>query len=93
MSEALAKLANACGIAREYHDIWGGLHPTTDSARRDLLAAMHFDLTRDPAALLTEWQAEQRKRKGLPTIETATRCFLPSALQDDGRLWGLSVQL
>lgn len=89
MSAALVKLADACGIAHEYHDIWGGHHPTTDSARRDLLAAMHVDLARDPDALLAELQASP------PTAapETAPRCFQPAALEDGGRVWGLSIQL
>lgn len=91
MRETLETLADACGIAHEYHDIWGGHHPTADSARRDLLAAMHFDLTRDPAALLADWQAEQRK--DVPIFATAPSCFQPAVLQDNGRLWGLSVQL
>lgn len=89
MTEALQKLADACGIAREYHDIWGGHHPTADSARRDLLAAMHFDLTRDPAELL----AELRSLPKPPAPETAERCFQPAVLHDNGRFWGLSVQL
>ncbi len=89
MSEALVKLADACGIAHEYHDIWGGHHPTTDSARRDLLAAMHVDLARDPEALLAELQSAPPTA----TPETALRCFQPAALEDGGRVWGLSVQL
>ena len=52
MSTALEQLATACGSAPGYHDIWGGHHPTSDSARRDLLAAMHFDMARDPAEVL-----------------------------------------
>jgi (1->4)-alpha-D-glucan 1-alpha-D-glucosylmutase len=89
MSDALRQLADACGIARAYHDIWGGHHPTSDSARRDLLAAMHFDLTRDPAELL----AELRSLPKPPAPETAERCFQPAVLHDNGRFWGLSVQL
>lgn len=87
--DSLRELADACGIAREYHDIWGGHHPTSDSARRDLLAAMHFDMARDPAELLAALQA-------LPNAappEIAHRCFQPAVLDDDGRIWGLSLQL
>lgn len=89
MSDVLLELADACGIARAYHDIWGGHHPTSASARRDLLAAMHFDLARDPAAL----RAELRALPQSPVPETAARCFQPEVLQDGARLWGLSVQL
>jgi (1->4)-alpha-D-glucan 1-alpha-D-glucosylmutase len=89
MNVALEQLADACGIAHEYHDIWGGHHPTSDSTRRDLLAAMHLNLSRDPAALMAALRA-------LPTAappETAEHCFQPAALQDKGRIWGLSIQL
>lgn len=89
MTEPLEQLADACGIAHEYHDIWGGHHPTSASARRDLLAAMHFDLTRDPAELLVELRSLPKP----PAPDTAERCFQPAVLQDGGRLWGLSVQL
>jgi len=87
--DSLRALADACGIASEYHDIWGGHHPTTDSARRDLLAAMHFDMTRDPAELLAELRALPKP----PAPETAPRCFQPAVLADGGRIWGLSIQL
>ncbi|MEW6514664.1 MAG: 4-alpha-glucanotransferase [Pseudomonadota bacterium] len=85
----LRELADACGIAHEYHDIWGGHHPTSDSARLDLLGAMHFDLSRDPAELLAELRALPEP----PAPETATRCHQPAALQGNGRIWGLSIQL
>ncbi len=96
MSDALAALAAACGIADEYHDIWGGHHPTTDSTRRDLLAAMHFPperVTRDPAGLLADWQAAERRRAAAPRPALAQRCHQPAALQAGKRLWGLTVQL
>jgi len=89
MSDALLMLADASGIAREYHDIWGGHHPTSDSARQDLLAAMHLDMTRDPAELIAALQAQPKV--SLP--ELAQRCFQPAALRDNGRIWGLSIQL
>jgi (1->4)-alpha-D-glucan 1-alpha-D-glucosylmutase len=93
MSTALERLATACGIAPGYHDIWGGYHATSDSTRRDLLAAMHFDMTRDPDDLLAAWQAERATTANSPAIETASGCFQPVVLKDDGRVWGLTVQL
>lgn len=93
MNEPLEKLADACGIAHEYHDIWGGHHPTTDSTRRDLLAAMHFDMARDPVELLTTWLKEQKDSTQAPAIELAAHCYQPVVLQNDGRIWGLTVQL
>jgi (1->4)-alpha-D-glucan 1-alpha-D-glucosylmutase len=94
MTDALEQLAAACGIAHEYHDIWGGHHRTTDSTRRDLLAAMHFPPERvadDPAGLLTEFKATG-KRPPLP-LAGADRCYQPAALCEGKRLWGLTVQL
>lgn len=93
MNEPLVKLADACGIAHEYHDIWGGHHPTTDSTRQDLLAAMHFDMARDPAELLAAWLKEQKDSTEAPAIELAAHCYQPVVLQNDGRIWGLTVQL
>jgi (1->4)-alpha-D-glucan 1-alpha-D-glucosylmutase len=89
VNAALAGLSDACGIARGYHDIWGGYHPTSASVLRDLLAAMHFDLTRDPAELLAQLRALPKP----PAPATAEHCFQPAALQDGGRLWGLGVQI
>ena len=40
MSEALAQLAGAHGIACEYDDIWGHRHRVTDATLKALLAAM-----------------------------------------------------
>ena len=93
MSDPLERLADACGIARGYHDIWGHYHPTSESTRRDLLAAMHFDLQRDPAALLEEFRAAEREIPDLPAERLAPRCFLPEPLSRGARLWGVNVQL
>ncbi len=93
MNDALTRLADACGIAHEYHDIWGNHHPTSESTRRDLLAAMHFDLSHDAGVLLDELMAAERAIPALPAEAIAQRCHLPAVLADGGRLWGLSVQL
>jgi (1->4)-alpha-D-glucan 1-alpha-D-glucosylmutase len=93
MNEPLVILADACGIAHEYHDIWGGHHLTSDSTRQDLLAAMHFDMTRDPAELLAAWRKEQRGNAATAKIAVAPRCYQPAVLQNAGHIWGLSIQL
>ena len=97
MSHELAALADACGIARAYHDIWGGHHLTADSTRRELLGAMHFPADRisgDPAGLLAEFvAAESGAAPALPSAAVAERCHQPAALQAGKRLWGLTVQL
>lgn len=89
MSMALEQFAAACGIASGYHDIWGGYHATSDSTRHDLLAAMHFDMSRGPAELGAAPGAFPKS----PALETAPRCFRPAVLDGDGRVWGLTVQL
>lgn len=91
MNDVVDHLARACGIADGYYDIWGHYHPTSASTRRDLLAAMHFDLARDPAELLEELRKAGEEFP--PPPATAERCFQPASLADGGRLWGLSVQL
>ncbi|MDI6747734.1 MAG: 4-alpha-glucanotransferase [Rhodocyclaceae bacterium] len=47
MTDNLKTLANRCGIADAYHDIWGGEHLTSSHTRQALLTAMHFS----PAAV------------------------------------------
>jgi (1->4)-alpha-D-glucan 1-alpha-D-glucosylmutase len=66
-SEALARLAEHCGIAAEYFDIWGKSHPTSDETRRALLAAMHFPAEADPKVLLEEME-DREWRTPLPPV-------------------------
>ena len=51
-SEALRRLAEACGIEPEYWDCGGQRHETSDATREKLLAAMGFDLDGDLEALV-----------------------------------------
>lgn len=46
-----AELADDCGIAAIYHDAWGHPHPTSETTRRALLAAMHPSMGDDPARI------------------------------------------
>lgn len=94
MNDSLRDLAARCGIADEYHDIWGGHHPTATYTRQELLAAMHFPAERvaaDPAGLLAELPADA-STPFLPP-DAPTRCHAPAAIQEGRRLWGLTVQL
>lgn len=94
MTSALQALARHCGIADQYHDIWGGHHPTAESVCRDLLAAMHLSpaqIADDPAALLAALSRESHAPFLPPG--TPTRCHVPQAINDGKRLWGLTVQL
>lgn len=94
MNDPLRELAARCGIADEYHDIWGGHHPTATYTRQELLAAMHFPPERiatDPAGLLAEMPPPPPS-PFLPP-DAPTRCHIPVALQAGRRLWGLTVQL
>lgn len=54
MTDARATLerrAARCGIAAEYHDIWGRLHATSDATLAALLAEFGADASAAPAAL------------------------------------------
>jgi (1->4)-alpha-D-glucan 1-alpha-D-glucosylmutase len=98
MTEALRALAAYCGIADEYHDIWGGHHPTATYTRQALLAAMHFPPERvadDPAGLLAELTSASGASPGPAVLSPATaiRCHTPAAICAGKRLWGLTVQL
>jgi (1->4)-alpha-D-glucan 1-alpha-D-glucosylmutase len=70
MNDALEALADYCGIAGAYHDIWGGCHPTSDEARRALLAAMHLPSDADPAALQASLDAADWRRPLPPVCVT-----------------------
>jgi len=94
VTDTLKTLAARCGIADEYHDIWGGHHPTSDATRAALLAAMHLPPERvaaDPAAMFAELDAAAALPP--PAIDTAARCHEPPAFAAGRRLWGLTVQL
>lgn len=67
MKDTLAALADYCGIAPEYHDIWGGHHPTSAATRRALLAAMHLPMEADPAAVQARLDADDWRRP-LPPV-------------------------
>ena len=71
MTDTLKTLAHVCGIADEFNDIWGGLHPTSTYTRQALLAAMHFSpelIADDPAVLLVEIEAAERQRPLPPVL-------------------------
>jgi (1->4)-alpha-D-glucan 1-alpha-D-glucosylmutase len=97
MSDSLAALADYCGIAPEYHDIWGGRHPTSDATRRALLAAMHLPPDADPAALMERLDAADWRRP-LPPVRVVrageairVALVLPAATAE--RSWRWTVRL
>ena len=65
--DALEQLADRCGIAAGYHDIWGDFHSTSDRTRRALLTAMHFPAEADPATLLRQLDDDEWRR-ALPPV-------------------------
>jgi (1->4)-alpha-D-glucan 1-alpha-D-glucosylmutase len=66
--EVLAKLADRCGIASEYEDIWGKRHITSDHTRQALLAAMHFSSRVSTEISLNEIE-EREWRRLLPPVK------------------------
>lgn len=95
MTDALKALADYCGIAGEYHDIWGGHHPTSAEARRALLAAMHLPADADPAALMERLDADDWRR-ALPPVCVARagepiRLALVLPAADCARPWRWTV--
>ncbi len=69
-NDALDQLADRCGIASEYFDIWGNRHSTSDQSRRELLAAMHFPSDSDPVVLLRQID-ENEWRRPLPPVQVS----------------------
>lgn len=87
------ELADAAGVEPGYTDTWGEYHATSRAARCAVLAARGL-----PAGSETEIReslARLRSREqAVPTFDFAPApAWRPAALQDDGRLWGIAVQL
>jgi (1->4)-alpha-D-glucan 1-alpha-D-glucosylmutase len=73
MTDNLKFLAEHCGIADLYHDIWGGNHLTSARTCQALLTAMHYpekQVATAPAALLGELTAAEW-RQALPPVVVA----------------------
>lgn len=93
MSDSLSALAAHCGIDASYVDALGHEHVTSDAVRVMLLEAMHLPPERvrnDPAGLLAELQSHPAAPVRPPARE---RCHQPAALNQNQRVWGISVQL
>ena len=96
--DPLYQLADRCGIAREYFDIWGNRHATSDQTRRALLAAMHFPPTTDPAVLLRQLN-EKEWRQPLPPVlvsplesDPAVPLSLPISIASRRHRWLLTSE-
>lgn len=76
---ALARLAAACGIATDYHDIWGKRHATSPDTERALLAAMHLPLDGDLDALADEIETRDWRRP-LPPVQVLRIGASPSCV-------------
>lgn len=71
--DSLRALSERCGIAAQYHNIWGELHATSTETRRALLAAMHLPIdTTDPATLLERLEDDEWRHL-LPPVRVVRR--------------------
>jgi (1->4)-alpha-D-glucan 1-alpha-D-glucosylmutase len=89
----LRELALRANIELEYRDSWNHRHIASEKTQRALLQAMGVACAsdREIRASLAKLQAQTSgEASAQPAIERAWR---PSALQGDGRRWGISVQL
>lgn len=89
----LRQLAARAGIEPGYRDMWGNYHEVSDATLHALLRAMGFATVRieKMEASLVHMQA-RADAQHMP-LQTAARAWQPAALTDDGRRWGISVQL
>lgn len=76
---ALARLAAVCGIATDYHDIWGKHHFTLPDTERALLAAMHVPLDGDLDALAEEIETRDWRRPLPPVLVVRIGATSPCA--------------
>jgi (1->4)-alpha-D-glucan 1-alpha-D-glucosylmutase len=92
-NDALDELADAAGIEPGYTDTWGVYHATSRTARCAVLVAR--GLPAGSEAEIRDSLARLRAREqAVPPFNFAPApAWRPHALQDDGRLWGIAVQL
>ena len=83
MSEALARLAAAHGIASDYQDVWGQLHRVPDVTIVALLAAMGVRASDDEAAAVLRGIDDARTQRIAPMV----------VLRENIRPWTLHLRL
>lgn len=98
MTDDLKTLANRCGVADAYHDIWGGQHLTSTYTRQALLAAMHFPpeaVADAPATLLRELDAAacQQPLPPVSVVRSSAAISIPLVLpvQACAQVWEWTV--
>lgn len=70
MSDLLDRLCEHYGVRPEYRDIWGGVHRTSDAAKRALLAAMGIDASTDETIMRALADFERREwGRPLPPVK------------------------
>lgn len=96
--DALTQLADRCGIATGYHDIWGDFHSTSDRTRRALLTAMRFPAEADPATLLLQLEDDEWRRMLPPVLVSqvdsspAVPLSVPEADENFRMYWTLTTE-
>ena len=91
--DELGRLAAAAGIAADWWDVGGTRHVVDDDTQRALLAAMGF-----PAATRDDVRSHlaalaARRAAAADGDQTAARCYLPDALRNGTRRFGLAAHL
>jgi glycogen operon protein len=91
----LDRLARAAGIEPEWKDVAGGMHKVSDDTRRALLAAMGLAVASKSEARerLAALALDREHRRKPPLPVAPPRCYLPDALRDGGRRFGLAAHL
>jgi len=99
MSEVLERLAEGCGIALEYRDIWGAQRRASEGTLRAILAAMGVGAESDDHArnALSRLEQERERRAMAPVLVVRhgerPALHLNLALADAGHLgWRLKLE-
>lgn len=84
----LNRLSDLCGIGREYHDIWGTAHPTSEETQKALLMAMGFNVDNLDGIRRSLEDVERRSwLRPLPPVrvvrEHETQHVIPLTLPED----------
>src|SRR4029078_1550922 len=83
----VARLADAAGIEREYWDALGARHELGERTARAILSSLGVDPAADTACVGVE-----RGERDV-TATARSPCYIPEALRNGRRVWGIAVQL
>ncbi|HET7371629.1 MAG TPA: 4-alpha-glucanotransferase [Gammaproteobacteria bacterium] len=89
----LKQLADAAGIESGYTDTWGNPHETSPDTQRALLKVLGLPAG-DEAQIRASLDKLHTREQQMPPLDLPPApAWRPESMQDEGRRWGIQVQL